>query len=58
MKIDASFVDVEQTITAQLTETEQQFSVEFKDVVIIERADIPSRYGLVTYDQNRTITVS
>ena len=39
-------------------EAEENFMVSFGKVLVIERTEIPPEYGLITYDQNRTITVS
>lgn len=58
MNLKVNFSDQAQKFTAKMQEVERAFQADFKDVVVIERTDIPSRYGLVTYDHTRTITVS
>ena len=58
MKLDVKFQGIEETFDVKFTESEQALHTDFKNVVVVERTDIPPEYGLITYDQNRTITVS
>lgn len=58
MNLKVSFSEQAQDFTAKMQDVGQAFQAEFKDVSVIERVDIPSRYGLVTYDHTKTITVS
>lgn len=58
MILQASFVESDQGFTAKMDSEEQTFEAEFSGLVVVERSDIPPQYGLVTYDNNRTITVT
>ena len=58
MKIDVKFKEINQHIVTEFVESELVCDTLFQDVLIVERTDIPPQYGLVTYDNNKTITVS
>lgn len=58
MVLSVNFFESEQKFSAKFGETLQPFEVSFSNVVIVERTDIPKEYGRITYDQNKTITVS
>lgn len=58
MKLDMKFSESEQSLNAKFMETERFYNLSFKNVVVVERTDIPPEYGLITYDHNKTITVS
>lgn len=45
-------------IDVKFSKTKQSFDTSFGEVHLIERADIPSRYGLITYTQDKIITVT
>lgn len=52
------FSKTEQRFAAKLEADANAFATKFDSVIVVERVDIPPQYGLVTYDQNRTITVT
>ena len=58
MILKVGFSESEQNFSTQFKETERNLDVSFVGVQIVERTGIPKEYGLVTYDQNKTITVS
>lgn len=58
MHIQATFKVTDMHLDAAFSETSQALGADFGNVLIVERTDIPQCYGLITYDQNRTITVS
>ncbi len=47
MKIDVEFKEEKQT-----------FTVDFGEIQKVNTEEIPREYGLITYDQNKNITVS
>ena len=57
MKIEAIFNEDERQIEAAFTPPAQMPS-DFGEICVVERVDIPKQYGLITYDQNKTITVT
>ena len=58
MRLNIKFSESAQHFNMKMEETKDFFKPSYGNVVIVERVDIPSRYGLVTYDNNRTITVT
>lgn len=52
------FFGTEQRFTATMGGDAPGFAAKFDSVVVVERVDIPPQYGLITYDNNRTITVT
>ena len=58
MKLKVIFQEVEEKHFPRFAELDRSFRPDFGEVSIIERTDIPSEYGRIAYDQNRTITVS
>lgn len=58
MKIKVKFQEVGHKFTTKFVEEDRAFKINLKDVVIVNRVDIPPEYGLITYDNNRVITVS
>lgn len=58
MKLAVKFTESEQSFHAQFGEMEKSYHASFGNVLVVKRADIPPEYGLVTYHQDRTITVS
>ena len=60
MKLTATFSEDDLSFDVDMPRVQdaKPFDFEFHNVEVIERTDIPSRYGLVTYDNTRTITVS
>ena len=45
-------------ITVTFSEKKQSFKAAFKDFILVEKTDIPKEYGLITYTQDRIITVT
>lgn len=45
-------------VEVTFSETNESFETSFDEVIVVERVDIPSRYGLITYTQDRIITVT
>lgn len=39
-------------------ENEKELSADFGEILQLPTGEIPKEYGLITYDQNRTITVT
>lgn len=39
-------------------EIEQEMTVDFGEITRVGTVEIPKEYGLITYDQNKVITVS
>lgn len=58
MKLKVNFREAEECFFAKFAELERSFLADFDKVLVVNRTDIPPEYGLITYDQNRTITVS
>lgn len=52
------FSENDQRFAVKLEADAHTFAAKFDNVIVVERADIPPQYGLITYDQNRTITVT
>lgn len=59
MILEVSISESNQRFIAEMDDSGSQvFRADFGNVLVVERADIPPQYGLVTYDNNRTITVT
>ena len=58
MKINVNFIEKEDKLDFNFIANERTLNVNFGDVCIIERSDIPKEYGLITYTQDRIITIT
>lgn len=58
IQLDADFEEDEQNFDVEFEESESQLDADFSEVVIVNIAEIPKEYGLITYDHNKVITVS
>lgn len=59
MILEVSVSESDQSFVAEMDNSgDQTFRADFDSLLVVERADIPPQYGLVTYDNNRTITVT
>lgn len=56
MRLDVKFKEIDQKFNVNFKEVNQKFNVGFGQYV--ERTDIPKEYGLITYTQDRIITVT
>lgn len=58
MKLDTIFSESNHTFPAKLTQEEHTFEAKFGEKLTVTYGEIPPNYGLVTYDNTKTITVS
>lgn len=56
MELIAVFEETDMSIPADFQELDSHISADFGAVAIVN--EIPKEYGLITYDQNKVITVS
>lgn len=45
-------------LSITFAENAQDFSVSFGELFVVEKTDIPKEYGLITYTQDKIITVT
>lgn len=60
MKLTPNFSENDLSFSVNMSDANntKPFEFGFSEVSVIERTDIPPQYGLVTYDNTKTITVS
>ena len=58
MRIDVQFKENDQKFEALFKENDQKFEAEFKEIQIVHDGKIPKEYGLITYNQDKTITIT
>lgn len=56
MELIAVFEETDTTLSADFQELDDSFPANFGEITVIN--EIPQEYGLITYDHNKTITVS
>lgn len=58
MNIRVKLTESDQKLSVKFSEKKQSFNVAFKNFILVEKTDIPKEYGLITYTQDRIITVT
>lgn len=58
MKIHVNLTVSNQKIGVKFSEKKQSFNAAFRNFILVEKTDIPKEYGLITYTQDRIITVT
>jgi hypothetical protein len=58
MTLGVDFLEIEQNLDVEFSESERFFDSVFKGIILVERTDIPKEYGLITYTQDKIITIT
>lgn len=58
MRIDVEFEESNHEFIATFMELTAEFKPEFEAIQIVYDGKIPKEYGLITYNQDKTITIT
>ena len=58
MILDVTFIERECSLDVKFTESKSAFDVTFGELYEVAKPVIPSDYGKITYNQDKTIIVS
>lgn len=58
MTVNVAFNESKQSIAVNFKENKQKFSASFGEICVIVSDEIPKEYGLITYTQDKIITIT
>ena len=58
MRLNVKFSESKHSFGEIFSEAKRSFEVAFNELVLVERTEIPKEYGLITYTQDRIITIT
>ncbi len=58
MQMKVKLSETNHKFDVKFSKANRSFGVAFNDLVIVERTDIPKEYGLITYTQDKIITIT
>ena len=58
MHMKVKFSETNHKFDVNFSKVNRNFKAVFNDLVLVERTDIPKEYGLITYTQDKIITIT